>query len=264
MSEDAAQSTLLESHQGGVLTLTLNRPKVFNSFNREMASALQAALDRAEADESVRCIVLTGEGRAFCAGQDLGEITAPDGPDMTTIVRESYNATVRRLRAIEKPIIGAVNGVAAGAGANLALNCDLCVANEKASFIQAFSKIGLIPDSGGTYLMPRLVGMQRATGLAFLGEKISAEDAERMGMIWRAYPEDVFEAKVRELAEKLASMPTKGLGLTKRAFNQGLTQGLDAQLDVEETLQFEASQTHDYKEGVTAFLEKRPAVFKGH
>jgi 2-(1,2-epoxy-1,2-dihydrophenyl)acetyl-CoA isomerase len=263
MSIESDSETLLVEQSGGVLTLTLNRPAVFNSFNREMATALQGALDAAEADDSVRCIVLTGEGRAFCAGQDLGEITAKDGPDMRTIVSESYNATVRRLRKIEKPIVAAVNGVAAGAGANIALNCDLTVASEKASFIQAFSKIGLIPDSGGTYLMPRLVGMQRAAGLAMLGEKLAARDAETMGMIWKSVPADVFGEYVEELAAKLAAMPTRGLGLTKRAFNAGLHTDIDAALDTEEILQFEASQTEDYTEGVSAFLEKRAPEFKG-
>lgn len=258
-----SEATLLQSREGGVLTLTLNRPAVFNSFNREMATALQTALDEAENDDSVRCIVLTGVGRAFCAGQDLGEITAEDGPDMRTIVSESYNATVRRLRAIEKPIIAAVNGVAAGAGANIALNCDLTVASEKASFIQAFSKIGLIPDSGGTHLLPRLVGMQRAAGLAMLGDKVSAVEAANMGMIWQAVPADEFEGVVASLALRLAAMPTRGLGLTKRAFNLGLQTDLSTALDTEESLQFEASQTADYTEGVTAFLEKRAPIFNG-
>lgn len=256
-------SYIQKEFQQGVLKLRLNRPEVFNSFNREMALELQALLDAAEADAEVRCIVLSGNGKAFCAGQDLGEVMDPEGPELTAIVREHYNPIVRRIRAIEKPFVAAVNGVAAGAGANIALCCDICVATESASFIQAFSKIGLIPDSGGTYFLPRIVGMQRAKALAFLGDKVGARDAVAMGMIYAAYSDDAFESEVNALAARLASMPTKGLGLTKRAFNAGLTNALNEQLDLEERLQTEAGSTDDYNEGVTAFLEKRKPVFKG-
>lgn len=247
----------------GVMTITFNRPKVFNSFNQTMAKEVQKALDDAAADSSVRCILLTGEGKAFCAGQDLAEVMDENGPELTSIVREHYNPIIVRIRSIEKPIVAAVNGVAAGAGANIALACDICVATESASFIQAFSKIGLIPDSGGTYFLQRLVGFQKASALAMLGDKVSAEEAERLGMIYTFYSDEDFEAKSNALAVKLAQMPTRGLGLTKRAFNLGLTNDLKTQLDVEEQLQTEAGQTHDYNEGVTAFLEKRKPNFKG-
>lgn len=247
----------------GVLKLTFNRPEVFNSFNREMALELQALLDEAESDDKVRCIALTGNGKAFCAGQDLGEVMDPEGPELTAIVREHYNPIVLRIRSIEKPFVAAVNGVAAGAGANIALCCDICVATDSASFIQAFSKIGLIPDSGGTYFLPRIIGMQRATALAFLGDKVAAREAAAMGMIYAAYSDDAFESEVNALATRLASMPTKGLGLTKRAFNAGLSNTLNEQLDLEERLQTEAGSTEDYNEGVTAFLEKRKPVFTG-
>lgn len=247
----------------GVLTITLHRPKVFNSFNKEMALEVQDALDQAEADERVRCIVITGEGRAFCAGQDLAEVMDENGPELTSIVREHYNPIIRRIRNIEKPIVAAVQGVAAGAGANIALACDICIAAESASFIQAFSKIGLIPDSGGTWFLPRIIGFQKASALAMLGDKVGAPDAERMGMIYAWYPDEQFHEEVTRLSSKLAEMPTKGLGLTKRAFNIGLTQDLNAQLEVEEKLQTEAGQTHDYHEGVNAFLEKRKPQFTG-
>ena len=254
----------IEQHlEGGVLTLTFNRPEVFNSFNRDMALELQAALDAAEQNDAVRCIVLTGNGKAFCAGQDLAEVMDPEGPELTSIVREHYNPIVMRIRKIEKPFVAAVNGVAAGAGANIAMACDICVAKESAAFIQAFSKIGLIPDSGGTYFLPRIIGFQRATALAFLGDKVAASEAVAMGMIYAAYADDSFAEHVGSLAAKLASMPTRGLGLTKRAFNEGLSNTLEQQLEVEERLQTEAGQTSDYNEGVTAFLEKRKPVFTG-
>lgn len=249
--------------ENGVLELRFNRQEVFNSFNRDMALELQRALDEAENNDEVRCIVLTGSGKAFCAGQDLAEVMDPNGPELTSIVREHYNPIVMRIRNIEKPFVGAVNGVAAGAGANIALACDICVAAESASFIQAFSKIGLIPDSGGTYFLPRIIGLQRATALAFLGDKVAARDAVSMGMIYAAYPDEHFSNEVKALATKLAAMPTKGLGLTKRAFNEGLSNTLKQQLDVEERLQTEAGQTYDYNEGVSAFLEKRKPSFKG-
>jgi len=249
--------------QEGVAHITLNRPAVFNSFNREMALALQKALDDCGIDDVVRCIVITGEGKAFCAGQDLVEATDPIGPTLTTIVSEHYNPIITRLRNIEKPIIAAVNGVAAGAGANIALACDICVAIESASFIQAFSKIGLIPDSGGTFMLPRLIGWQRASALMMTGEKVPAAKAESMGMIYAAYPDAEFAEKVDQLARTLAAMPTKGLGLTKRALNSSFANDLNAQLAVEDQLQTQAGQTHDYREGVAAFLEKRKPHFTG-
>jgi len=249
--------------KNGVCELRLNRPDVFNSFNKAMAMALQKALDDCESDPEVRAIVITGEGKAFCAGQDLAEATDPNGPELQSIVKEHYNPIIRRIREIEKPIIAAVNGVAAGAGANIALACDITFATESASFIQAFSKIGLIPDSGGTFFLPRIVGMQKALALMMTGDKVGAKDAEAMNMIYKAVPDDEFSQTVTSFAEKLAQMPTRGLGLTKKAVNESWTNSLDQQLDVEERLQTEAGQTYDFNEGVAAFLEKRKPVFKG-
>lgn len=242
----------------------MNRPEKFNSFVRDMAMDLQVKLDEAAADDSVRCIVLTGVGKAFCAGQDLAEATDPNGPELSNIVSEHYNPIIQRIRRIEKPVIAAVNGVAAGAGANIALACDIVLATESASFIQAFSKIGLIPDSGGTFFLPRLVGWQRASALMMTGEKVSAADAVSIGMIYKAIPDDQFEASVLEMANQLAQMPTKGLGLTKRALNQSFGNNLSQQLDLEDELQSQAGRTDDYAEGTRAFLEKRKPEFKGH
>lgn len=257
------ESSILTSTQDGICTITLNRPAVFNSFDQSMGRAFQSALDDAAQDAEVRCVVVTGSGKAFCAGQDLKEVTSPDAPDFTEIVEKTYNESVRRIRSMEKPVVGAINGVAAGAGANIALACDLTVARASASFIQAFSKIGLIPDSGGTWMLPRLVGMQRAAALAFLGDKLSAEDAANMGLIHRAVADDAFEEEVHALATRLAQMPTRGLGLTKKAFNAGWEADLSSHLTTERDLQMEASETADYAEGVAAFLEKRAPNFKG-
>ncbi len=251
------------STQDGIYTIMFNRPAVFNSFNQEMGRAFQEALDGAAADHSVRCVIITGKGKAFCAGQDLKEVTAPDAPDFNEIVEHTYNESIRRIRSIEKPIVAAVNGVAAGAGANIALACDLTVARHSAFFIQAFSKIGLIPDSGGTWFLPRLVGMQRAAALTFLGDKLSATEAETMGLIYRSVADDDFDAEIRALTNRIAQMPTRGLALTKRAFNLGWQADLSDHLTTERDLQMEASRTHDYAEGVAAFLEKRSPQFKG-
>jgi 2-(1,2-epoxy-1,2-dihydrophenyl)acetyl-CoA isomerase len=247
----------------GTVWLTLNRPAVFNSFNREMALNLQRHLDQCRDDDQVRCVVLTGEGRAFSAGQDLQEVVDPEGPEMTTILIEHYNPIIRRIRALNKPVIAAVNGVAAGAGANIALACDFVFCAENASFIQAFSKIGLIPDSGGTYFLPRLIGLQRATALMMSGDKLSAADAERWGLAYKVFPADQFMDEVDHWAQKLASMPTRGLALTKQALNASLQNDLEAQLALEDQLQSQAGQTRDYQEGVAAFLEKRTPEFKG-
>lgn len=254
---------LIKTVTNGVCELKLNRPEVFNSFNKAMAIALQEALDECEKDEAVRAVVLTGEGKAFCAGQDLAEATDPNGPELKSIVKEHYNPIIRKIRAIEKPVIAAVNGVAAGAGANIALACDVTFAKESASFIQAFSKIGLIPDSGGTFFLPRIIGMQKAMALMMTGDKVMAKEAEEMNMIYKSVADDEFEETVAKFAAKLAKMPTRGLGLTKKAVNQSWTNDLDAQLDVEEVLQTEAGQTYDFNEGVAAFLEKRKPEFKG-
>ena len=250
--------------ENGVVTLTLNRPDVFNSFNREMALLFQNHLEACQADEAVRAIVITGEGKAFCAGQDLKEVTSPTlHPGFKKILEEHYNPIISKIRAIEKPIVAAVNGVAAGAGANIALACDIVVATKDASFIQAFSKIGLIPDSGGTFFLPKLVGFQRAMALAMLGNKVQAAEAEQMGMIFKHYESDVFENEVEKLAHRLSQMPTKALGLIKDAFNQSIQHSLDEQLALESKYQIIAAKSEDYREGVTAFIEKRKPEFKG-
>lgn len=249
--------------ENGVGYITLNRPDKYNSYNREMALELQAHLDDCAGDESVRCIYLTGAGKGFCSGQDLSEAMDPSPEDFERMVREHYNATILRIRNIEKPVIAAVNGVAAGAGANIALACDIVLAAESATFIQAFSKIGLIPDSGGTYFLPRLVGMQRAAALMMTGEKVGAPDAVNMGMIYKYFPDDVFAAESRKMAENLATMPTKGIGLTKLLLNLSYGSSIEQQLDREKEIQVIAGGSDDFREGVRAFLEKRKPVFKG-
>jgi 2-(1,2-epoxy-1,2-dihydrophenyl)acetyl-CoA isomerase len=256
-------SLILTQTEGAVLKLSLNRPDKYNSFNREMALELQAHLDNAASDENIRAVYLTGEGKAFCAGQDLAEAIDANGPGLKTIVSEHYNPLILKIRNLEKPVVCGVNGVAAGAGANIALACDVIIAANSASFIQAFSKIGLVPDSGGTFFLPRLVGFQRAMALAMLGEKVLAVEAAQMGMIYKAVEDDFLQNEGMQIAATLSNMPTKALGLTKKLFNQGLVNTLEKQLELEGKLQVEASQTNDYKEGVTAFLEKRKPVFKG-
>ena len=258
-------NTILLKIENQIAFITLNRPDVFNSFNREMAFLMQDTLDICAKDDNIRAIVITGNGKAFCAGQDIGEITNPElNPGFRKILDDHYNPIIKKIRSIEKPIIGAVNGVAAGAGANIALACDIVVASENASFIQAFSKIGLIPDSAGTFFLPRLIGFQRATALMMLGDKVSAEEALNMGMIYKIYPTSFFLEEVTTLASTLSQMPTKAIGLTKRLLNQSLTNNLEQQLQLESDLQIEASSTNDYSEGVSAFLEKRKPVFKGN
>jgi 2-(1,2-epoxy-1,2-dihydrophenyl)acetyl-CoA isomerase len=228
-----------------------------------MALQLQDVLDDCAVNPEIRAVLITGEGKAFCAGQDLAEAIDPEGPELKSIVRDHYNPIIIKIRELEKPVIAAVNGVAAGAGANIALACDIVVAKKTASFIQAFSKIGLIPDSGGTYFLPRLVGVQKAVALMMTGDKVSADDAERMNMIYKVFEDESFDEEVIKLAENLATMPTYGLGLTKKAVNLGLFNSLEDQLDLEESLQTEAGETDDFTEGVNAFIQKRPAVFKG-
>jgi 2-(1,2-epoxy-1,2-dihydrophenyl)acetyl-CoA isomerase len=254
----------IEHHiEDQVCIIKLNRPKVFNSFNKEMAMQLQAILDDCEKNADVRAILLTGEGKAFCAGQDLQEITDPNGPALSDIVSQHYNPIIERIRNIEKPIVCAVNGVAAGAGANIALACDITIAGESVAFIQAFSKIGLIPDSGGTFFLPRIIGMQKAAALMMLADKIMATEAEKMGMIYKVCADESLMEETLKVAKKLASLPTIGLGLTKRALNKSMTNGLTAQLALEDELQTAAGKTYDYNEGVAAFLEKRKPNFKG-
>ena len=247
-----------------VAYITLNRSEVFNSFNREMALLLQDTLDACKTNSEVRAIVLSGNGKAFCAGQDLKEVTSPElNPGFKKILEEHYNPIILRIRTIEKPIIAAVNGVAAGAGVNIALACDVVVANENASFIQALSLIGLIPDSAGTFFLPRLIGFQKASALMMLGDKIGAEEAERLGMIYKSVPSEEFQETINKLALKMANMPTKALGLIKKTLNQSLTNNLEAQLDLESKNQITAASSEDYQEGVAAFIEKRKPNFKG-
>ena len=257
---------VLRGVSDGVLTLTMNRPEVLNSCNRPMVAALRDGFAAAAGDDGVRAVLLTGAGRAFCAGQDLAEVVPPDGagpaPDIGDVVG-GYNALILAMRNLEKPVIAAVNGVAAGAGANIALACDLVVAAESASFIQAFSKIGLIPDNGGTFFLPRIVGMARATSLTMLADRVTATQAEQMGMIYRCVPTTAMMDTASQLARHLATQPTRGLGLIKRALNASLANDLATQLDVEEELQREAGQTADYLEGVRAFQQKRAAKFVG-
>lgn len=249
--------------EDGVAKIVLNRAEKFNSFVREMALSLQETLTSCQNNPAVRSIYLTGKGKAFCAGQDLAEAIEDNGIELQKIVSEHYNPVIELIRNIEKPIICAVNGVAAGAGANIALACDITVATASASFIQAFSKIGLIPDSGGTYLLPRIIGMQKAAAYMMLGDKVSAAEAERVGMIYKVFPDETFEADAIAIALKLAKMPTKGIGLTKKLLNESATNNLSTQLQREDDLQTIAGKTYDYNEGVSAFLEKRKPNFKG-
>jgi len=257
-------SFILSELKEKVMVITLNRADKFNSFNREMALQLQDALDEAEANENVRAIILTGIGKAFCAGQDLSEAIDPNGPGIAKIVTEHYNPIILKIRKIEKPIIAAVNGVAAGAGANIALACDIVTATNSASFIQAFSKIGLIPDSGGTFFLPRLIGFQRATALIMTGDKVMALEALQMGMIYKVFADDTFMQDVLAFANTLSNMPTKGLGLTKRLLNESVYNTHEKQLVSEGLVQVEAANSYDYSEGVNAFLEKRKPEFKGN
>lgn len=256
--------SILYTVDSGIARITLNRPKSYNSFNREMALALQAALAKCQNDPAVRVVVIKGEGKAFCAGQDLVEVTDPAmNPGFKAILDEHYGPIIKAIVNLEKPVVAAVNGVAAGAGANIALACDIILAKESASFIQAFSAIGLIPDSGGTYFLPRLIGFQKAMAIAMLGDKISAKDAEEMGLIYKAIPLDDFENEVEKLVSRLSQMPTRGLALTKKAFHLGLSNNLEQQLAIESKLQIEASETADCREGIMAFLEKRKPQFTG-
>jgi 2-(1,2-epoxy-1,2-dihydrophenyl)acetyl-CoA isomerase len=258
--------SILASQDAGVLTLTLNRPEKLNAFNPEMHRLLREALDRAAMDPAIRALLITGAGKGFCAGQDLSErdVSAGAAPtDLSVSLGSNYNPLVRKLREMPKPIICAVNGVAAGAGANIALACDVVFAARSASFIQSFSRIGLVPDSGGTYFLPRLVGMARAMGLALFADKVAAEEAERIGLIWRALDDDKLLGEATAAARSLASGPTKGYGLIKKALYASEGNLLDAQLDLERDLQREAGYSEDYREGVAAFMQKRKPAFRG-
>jgi len=255
-------SSILFEIKNNIGFITLNRPDKLNSFNREMALLFQQRLDECKSGE-VRCVYITGAGKGFSAGQDLGEVTQPNALGFNVILSEHYNPIVTQIKNLEKPVVAAVNGVAAGAGANIALCCDIVVAAQSASFIQAFSKIGLIPDNGGTYILPRLIGWQKASALMILGEKVSANDAERMGMLYKVFPDEIFVEESIKIAATLAQMPTKGLAFTKKVLSLSFTNTLEDQLQEEDSFQQKAAQTADYKEGVNAFLEKRKPEFKG-
>lgn len=245
-----------------VAFITLNRPDKFNSFNREMALQMQAVLDECKT-ETVRAVYITGNGKAFSAGQDISELVGENRIEIKQILSEHYNPIVTRIRKLDKPVVAAINGVAAGAGANIALCCDVVVAAQSASFIQAFSKIGLIPDSGGTFFLPRLIGWQKASALSMLGDKISAADAERMGMLYKVFPDETFAEESKKIAATLSQMPTEGLALTKQLLNMSFHSTYEEQLLEEDVFQQRAAMTYDYNEGINAFLEKRQPVFKG-
>jgi 2-(1,2-epoxy-1,2-dihydrophenyl)acetyl-CoA isomerase len=255
--------TITLSIENNIAFITLNRPDKYNSVNKELAMEFHKFLDQCKADDNIRCVYLTGTGKAFCAGQDLAEVVDPDGPALESIVNQHYNPIIQKIYSLNKPVVCAVNGVAAGAGANIALACDIVVAAESASFIQAFSKIGLIPDSGGTFTLPRLIGYQRASALMMLGDKVSATEAENMGMIYKCFSDDVFEESSLALAAKLANMPTYGLALTKEALQKSASNNMDEQLSLEHQLQTKAGKSADYHEGVASFLEKRKPNFIG-
>jgi len=246
-----------------VATISLNRPDVLNSFNYKMADEVIDAFKICESDNNIRSVILTGEGRAFCAGQDLAEATGDNAPSIDKIVEHTYNPILSFIRNIPKPVICAVNGVAAGAGANIAIACDVTFACASANFIQSFTNIGLIPDSGGTYHLPRLIGMQNTAALMFSGDKLSASEAENIGLIYKCTPNDLLMETVNSFAEKLAKRPTKSIGLTKQLLNQSLISNLSDQLEMEKKYQAISAESYDHKEGIKAFFEKRKPVYKG-
>ena len=256
-------SSIIFHIENNIAFIYFNRPDKLNAFNKEMALLFQHYLDEASSLKEVRCVYITGKGKGFSTGQDLAELVDPNGPDMAEILSEQYHPIIKKIRNLPKPVIAAVNGVAAGAGANIALACDIVVANSAASFIQAFSKIGLIPDCGGTYTLPRLVGLQRASALMMLGDKISAHEAYQMSMLYKVFDNENFEGESISIANTLATMPTKALAYIKHAINKSFSNSLEEQLAIEDDFQQKAANTNDFKEGVQAFLEKRLPVFKG-
>ncbi len=266
-TDTADHATVLYASHGAVALLTLNRPQALNSFTRQMHKDLAQALDRAEADKAIRALVITGAGRGFCAGADLSEFDLAPGPNLVEradpgpVIEEAFNPTARRLTGLRMPTIAAVNGVAAGAGSSLALTCDIAIASPNASFVQAFSKIGLVPDAGGSWLLVQKLGLARALRLAMTADKMSAEQAREWGVVWEVADDSV--AAAMALAQRLAAMPTKALVATRHLMREGLGRTLDQQLEAERKLQSEMGRTHDYIEGVMAFLEKRPAAFTG-
>ncbi len=255
--------SILFELKNNIAVIRFNRPEKFNSFNREMALLFQKYLDECAANKEVRCVFITANGKAFSAGQDIGELTGDNPISFDKILSEHFNPIIYKIRSLEKPVVCAVNGVAAGAGANIALCCDIVVASLSASFIQAFSKLGLIPDSGGTYFLPRLIGFQKASAIMMLGDKVSAKEAAGMGMIYKYFEDDVFESESNAIAVTLSQMPTLGLAFTKKALNQSMQNNMMDQLQLEDKLQYEAGHTHDYKEGINAFIEKRKPAFRG-
>lgn len=265
-ADGGLDSTVRVELSGGIASVTLNRPDRLNSFNVEMHQALRAALESLAVDESCRVILLTGAGRGFCAGQDLSDRTVAPGaerPDLSQAIESHYNPLIRLLRSMPKPVIAVVNGVAAGAGANIALACDIVLAGRSATFVQAFARIGLVPDSGGTWVLPRLIGDARARAIALLAEPVNAEQAESWGMIWKAVDDNLLHHEAMKLAERFAQAPTYGLSLIKRAFLVSSTNDLDTQLDLERDLQQAAGYSPDYAEGVAAFMDKRHPKFTG-
>ncbi|WP_068297362.1 enoyl-CoA hydratase-related protein [Pararhodobacter sp. CCB-MM2] len=253
--------TLTVTEDAGIGTITMNRPTLMNALNTQMRAEITAAVR--DLGARMRVLVLTGEGRAFCSGQDLGDGASVDELDLGRILREEYEPMLRAISECPVPVIAAVNGAAAGAGANLALAADVVIATQSAVFLQAFTRIGLIPDAGGTYWLPRLVGFARAMGQALFAEKVTADDAAQMGLIWASIPDDKFDAEWKARAAQIANGPTLAYGAVKQAMRQSLTNDLDAQLEVEARLQGEMGATRDFREGVMAFLEKRPAKFQG-
>lgn len=256
-------SSVLFEVKNSIAYITLNQPEKFNAFNKEMAIRMQAHLDECASVPDIRCVHITGTGKAFSAGQDISELVGENKIDIKQILMEHFNPIVKKIRNLPKPVIAAVNGVAAGAGANIALCCDIVVATTSASFIQAFSKIGLIPDSGGTFILPRLIGWQKASALMMTGEKVNATDAERMGMIYKVFDDSSFEEESKKIATTLSQMPTKGLAYTKHALNLSCIGNWEEQLLIEDKFQQKASATEDYKEGINAFMEKRKPDFSG-